>query len=309
MAYINGKRILFSARVNISSGDTEAAYNRGHEEGYSEGYTDGRIEGNEQGYSEGYRAGESSGREQGYTDGFSEGRDQGYNEGHDSGYTEGHEAGYTEGEEAQEQAFWDSYQDEGARERYDYAFAGKGWNSDTFKPKYDIKPTQASYAFYGNQMQVVFADLIEDLGIEFSTENVTYATQMFRGSCFTELPKMDLRKLKSLNYMFAEMLYLTTFDEIMLSDTVATTLSNVFFNCPLLEEIRFSGKIKDSISFQMSESLSAESALSIIEALDDTVSKSITFYADTWTALETERPRTDGMSWKQYVEVVKGWSY
>ena len=56
-------------------------------------------------------------------------------------------AAYTDGQQAEYDRFWDAYQFNGNRMIHNYAFAGNGWREKTFKPKYSMKPSAASYMF------------------------------------------------------------------------------------------------------------------------------------------------------------------
>lgn len=73
-----------------------------------------------------------------------------YNAGYNKGKAEGGdtEAAYQEGIEQGKQAeydrFWDSYQQNGNRKNYRYAFAGPCWTKETLKLKYPIKIVDTS---------------------------------------------------------------------------------------------------------------------------------------------------------------------
>ena len=57
---------------------------------------------------------------------------------------------FEEGRKAEYDMFWDNFQDYGNRTFYNYGFASHfGWNETNFKPKYDVKPLEANYIFYG----------------------------------------------------------------------------------------------------------------------------------------------------------------
>lgn len=74
---------------------------------------------------------------------------------YDAGYEKGkaesgggsYDEGYTAGQQAEYDRFWDLYQGNGTRTTYQYAFAGSGWRTDIFKPKYSIIPTSGAYMF------------------------------------------------------------------------------------------------------------------------------------------------------------------
>lgn len=71
---------------------------------------------------------------------------------YDAGVTKGqsmggYEEGYTAGQQAEYDRFWDAYQMNGTRVSCQYAFAGVGWKTDNFKPKYSIIPTNGAHMF------------------------------------------------------------------------------------------------------------------------------------------------------------------
>lgn len=212
------------------------------------------------------------------------------------------------GKQAQEQEFWDSYQDNGNRTRYNYAFAQMGWTNECFKPKYDIKPTHADYMFRDNPFKGDLAAYLESLGIVLDLTNNTALTQSFRAMRnVTRLPVIDCSLITSLNYCFSENTALETIDKIIVSDTGKTTFVNMFLSTPKLKEIRFEGVIGTSINFQQCP-LSAESAKSVIKALSTEVTRqSVTFSPGTWTELEKET-RDDGLTWQDYVTYSLGWT-
>jgi hypothetical protein len=95
----------------------------------------------------------------------------------------------------------------------------------------------------------------------------------------------------------------------------ATLAGNMFGQCSALEDIEFvANTIPVTISFQYSRLLTVYSAKSIINALvnyagtDKEGTYTLTFHADTWTKLNTEAPREDGLTWQDYVTQQKGWS-
>ena len=45
---------------------------------------------------------------------------------------------YEAGKKSQYDEFWDTYQTNGQRTNYTYAFSGLGWTDNLYKPKYPI---------------------------------------------------------------------------------------------------------------------------------------------------------------------------
>lgn len=115
-------------------------YYDGWDEGYYEGYVDGYDEGEETGYENGYLMGETDGWTEGWTEGRYEGREQGKKDAYDE--------------------FWDDFQQNGNRTDYTSAF-GAQWSTNTFKPKYQIKPIKAYFMWFDNGKTLNIPDFVE----------------------------------------------------------------------------------------------------------------------------------------------------
>ena len=71
--------------------------------------------------------------------------------------------------------FWDTFQDYGKRTNYGYAFtddSGEGWTDRSFKPKYDIKPTDFERAMRRSRITNL-EESIENCGVIFDTSKST----------------------------------------------------------------------------------------------------------------------------------------
>lgn len=83
-------------------------------------------------------------------------------------YNAGFAAGQAQG--GGNSAFWDAYQQNGNRTDYNLAFAGIGWNAETFKPKYVIRPI-------GNVAYQMFArtgvETVDETVLDFSQVTTT----------------------------------------------------------------------------------------------------------------------------------------
>lgn len=94
-----------------------------------------------------------------------------YDKGYSYGYEEGAEKSKTafeDGKNAEKSAFWDTYQDNGNRRNYDYAFAGSGWTDELFDPKYPIVATSFQRMFAEN-------DKITEIKVPLDFTNNDYA--------------------------------------------------------------------------------------------------------------------------------------
>ena len=72
-----------------------------------------------------------------------------YRTGRIDGETEAYALGWDDGKQAEYDAFWDAYQSYGEPKPYTNAF-GSMWTAELFKPKYDIRPTNAYMMFHNN---------------------------------------------------------------------------------------------------------------------------------------------------------------
>lgn len=194
-------------------------------------------------------------------------------------YDSGHKVGFEEGRQAEYDAFWDIYQLDGSKTFYAYAFAGKGWRSETFKPKYPMAPVGSAgcegmfYYFariktYDNEM-IDFTEISKML--DFS--GCTRATNTFRNACIKNL-YCDFSNCTQLTYTFAiDMGGMIDFITLKVSEK-ATSYNGTFIYASSLTDLKFTedSVIAASIDFQWSPKLNKASIESIINALSTTES-------------------------------------
>lgn len=225
------------------------------------------------GYAEGLKNGGGGEGGGSYDEGFEAGKVEGI----EIGRVEGYEQGEAAGKQAEYDAFWDGYQDCGNLKIYKYSFAGKGWNINTFKPKYDIKPTSATNMFqeFGNSISCDLVEILENQGVVLDTSNCTNLGTGFYGATFTHLPKIDMSSSQagesSVGYLFANMGRLATIDEFVLKDDGTQKLETTFSNNTKLENIKFGGVIGQNLDIHWSP-LTADSIKNIIEHLSPSAS-------------------------------------
>ena len=232
--------------------------------------------------------------------------EQAYQQGEMDGRSAGEEAGFAAGKEQGEKdywnAFWDMFQQNGSRVTYTYAFA-EAFTDELFKPKYDLRPTNANQMFMGSLITNL-KQLLEDAGVELDTSNAKYITQAFTSSKTTHLPVIDCTSstLISATFMAESLVYI---EKVIVKET--HTFPNAFGYASKLTEVRFEGAIANDINFQWSP-LSVESMKSIISCLSTSVSgKTITFNDACWAALEASGVSPTGGTWKNYVTDL-GWN-
>lgn len=177
---------------------------------------------------------------------------------------------YNAGQKNAYDAFWDAYQQNGNRTDYEYAFAGLGWTSESFKPKYPIAPTAMNQMF--NSFKAV-TDLTNPAGVSFDFTKITGgANYAFTSSAITKLPKISCKKNSlGAGYLFYIARSLTTVTELELPDTAMTSsqaTTQTFTSCTALENIKITGVIANTgFDLHWSTKLTIESLTSILSAL------------------------------------------
>lgn len=220
------------------------------------------------------------------------------------------------GKKAEYDAFWDVYQQNGERQDYQCAFAGKGWNEHTFKPKYDIKPTSAYGMFNYINNTSANIDLVkieEECGIKFDFSNCTNFQYAFYSSGVIRLGTIDTRAAKSFSQFAGANTTLNTIEKLILKEDGSQTISNETWFLPSgLTNITIEGKLGDSLRINNSK-MTKKSITSLMNALYDgsegntlTLSK-----AAVGREFQTEEGLYNGVSsaeWKALVEAKPNWT-
>lgn len=177
---------------------------------------------------------------------------------------------YDAGKEAQEQAFWDAYQNKGKRTNYETAFASSGWTNETFKPRYNIFTTNAYMMFRTSSIPGDLASLLVGLGVTLDfSQSTTMEYAFYYASRLTRLGVINCPTAKHLTSTFAGMLQLITIDKLILKDTGDQIFTSTFSKCEKLESITIEGVIGNNISFGDSPLLTHDSLINIISCLQD----------------------------------------
>lgn len=213
---------------------------------------------------------------------------------------------YDAGKQAEYDAFWDSYQENGSRTDYTGGFAGRGWTSSNFNPKYPLQPLNAGYMFY-NAHRLTFQT--PDV-VDFS-KCTSFASTFMSGGTYIDL-NIDCSSASVLNQTFAWSGLTKRVKKLIVHENL--TFSNTFNQTSKLEEIEFEGVIGNSISFAQSSKLSLESAKSILSNLkdftgtDNELTRTVTLHADTWALLDADGATSPtGTTWAEYV-TAKRWN-
>ena len=180
---------------------------------------------------------------------------------------ENEERVYESGKKAAYDRFWDVYQQNGNLTNYENGFGGRGWTAETFKPKYDIRPTAAYMMFRSFGGRVDLVEHLKTLGITLDLSNCTNFQYFLQWSNITRIGEVDIRQAKgsATTAMFAYATYLHTIDLLKVAET--NTTMNVFESCSALQNITVEGVVAANVGFQNSSKLSDASVDSIIAAL------------------------------------------
>lgn len=186
------------------------------------------------------------------------------------------DAVYEKGRQDEWSDFWDAVQDNGNKTNYSHAFYSgtysghKTWNSETFKPKYDMRVTNSSRMFLGVTGFNLAERLIEQ-GVILDTSKSTDISFMFQNANLGTIPSIDGSSAKGSNAysgVFAYMGDTHTIQEFIVADN-DIPFTNTFVGSGKLQNITFGGVIAQDISFADSPLLSDASLENIAQHLKD----------------------------------------
>ena len=209
---------------------------------------------------------------------------------------------YEAGKKADYDAFWDAYQQSGNRVLYDFAFAGNGWNDNTFKPKYDIIPSwNIVNMFYKSAITDLDA-LLKKCGVTLDISNNGNYGDVFNGGAFTVLPEIEFgASAWSIWGTFADCKALNTIKKLTLNEAIDSSrnFDDIFANDTSLANVEFAGVLKGNINFQWCP-LTKASIESLFSILSDSASgktvtlnqtaKEAAFTDAEWSALIATKP-------------------
>ena len=188
---------------------------------------------------------------------------------------------YDAGKQAEHDRFWDSFQRNGTRIDYQNAFSSPsnvdaGWNMETFKPKYDIKPTQSvSRMFYGTTylpIDLRSTAFKQQFGVDIDLSEITTIEQFLSGSAIFAVGTISVTKVSSrLYYAFFSATKLQTIEKLILPMAAEPSMNTTaaFMNCNALTTIlEIEGVFGNSISFSYSP-LGKDTIMRIMNALAD----------------------------------------
>lgn len=201
--------------------------------------------------------------------------------------------------------FWDNYQQNGNRANYNGAFSGHGWTAKTFKPKYDIRPTNASSLFSLTYIEGDLVALLEELGITLDFSQCTIFNSLLQSARMSRVGIIDISKATNVQQFMGWNTYIKTIDKLIVSETTPF-VSTSFQDARELTNITIEGTIGSNITLAQSTKLSHDSIVSIISALSPNKSGLTLTLSKTAVnnAFETSTSAADGSSSAEWLALV-----
>ena len=175
---------------------------------------------------------------------------------------------YDAGKKSEWDTFWDSYQQNGNRQDYAYAFRHRGWTDANFRPKYDIV-TDACSQMFGSSGIKDLAGCLKAAGVRLDTSLCAGFSYTFFSSLIEAIPVIDATGASKLEYTFYQAGKLRSIEKLILKTDGSQTFTTTFGSCSSLEHIAIQGCIGNNISFSHSSKLTHDSLISILNALKD----------------------------------------
>lgn len=225
------------------------------------------------------------------------------------GYSEGFFNGEREGRIAQYDEFWDNYQNNGARTKYKGAFAGIGWNDETFIPKYTIRPTND-----GVYMMFMDTGITDIRSISIDTSKVTnFLYLAYLNSSLKYVGIIDCSSATSLDSIFMFSYALISIDKII-NVKATCVLNNMFLNCRNLVHVIFENCEfgQNGFSVASNSKLDKDSIISIFNSLSTTTTNlTVTFNktaVNNAFGINVDDETTYTDEWKSLTESKKNWN-
>lgn len=199
--------------------------------------------------------------------------------------------------EAENDDFWDYFQQNGERNLYRSAFVM--WQGECFYPKYDFAPIVAEEMFCEFQGIMDLSARLRECGVKLDTSKLTTrANRMFRTCSITRIPELDFSNYTGdLTDTFSNSGRIHTIEKLILNTNIKYT--NTFNKTSALANITIEGKIGNAIDFSSCKLLTRASIESIINALSGDISNTVTlsqtavnnaFTNEEWAALIANKP-------------------
>ena len=217
------------------------------------------------------------------------------------------------GKQAEYDRFRDTFQQNGNRTDYGYAFRGDTWTDDIFNPKYDIVPNTYGVQMFHLSSITRLASKLKELGVKLDTSKCNSFLQMFQSSSIKDIPELDGSNCNSLSYTFGSGAKVETIEKLILTEKL-TVVANAFRQASNLKHCIFDGVLAiTGLDMKDCTLLDKESIISLVNILSTTTSGlAVTLSLQAVNkAFETSEGANDGSNsteWQTLVNTKKNWT-
>ena len=188
---------------------------------------------------------------------------------------------YEAGKKAEWDAFWDSYQQDGAKLNYTQAFYSTRWNDINYKPKYPLICSSCQSMYNSSRIS-------------------------------NTIQNIDISGCTNTQYLFGYVTTLITIPKLIVSES--TPFKDTFISCSNLENLIIEGEVgQNGFNVQYSKKLNGKSIVSIIEALSSeksglTVTLSQTAKNNMTFPITSEQSKVTYDSWENLIATKSNWT-
>jgi hypothetical protein len=208
-----------------------------------------------------------------YDKGFEDGKAEGGNT------EEAYNKGVEDGKQAEYDAFWNAYQENGNKTIYGYSFAGTGWNSENYKPKYPIVLNHPANWNVSVGMFIYFDRNLRKPSLEIHEGDIDFSGKIYTMSNMFSNANISVVEMNAIPTTLDNMI--DTFrmydigrnvlHTIKIGVREETTYGGNNFKCVTIQNVSFveGSVIGQNISFQYCNNLTHDSLMNIISVLKD----------------------------------------
>ena len=170
-------------------------------------------------------------------------------------YSTGKQAGIEQGKQAQYDEFWDSYMNNlNGSWAQKGAFAGSGWNDNTFNPNKSFNPWTGKICeiFFKDSGISDLAGILKRNGVVFDFSGCVYFDNFAQASQIKYFPVIDMSSAARCQDTFRDCTKMISIEKWIISSKGNQAFSSTFYNCTALEDIVVEGVIGNSIDFRYS---------------------------------------------------------
>lgn len=189
---------------------------------------------------------------------------------------------YGRGMQAEYDRFWDTFQAYGNRTDYNYGFYG--WPLESFKPKYDIRPSGGAVNMMSGALGGGFTsnpiDLVAHLnecGVVLDFSQTTDISYILNNVGVSHIGVCDFRNATHYTSVFGNDSGLVSIEKIVMPTNQTSGNLGWFYRCSNLEHLVIEGAIKlNGMDLSANKKLTHDSIMSVINALENKTSGTFT---------------------------------